>query len=89
MLCLCLKSIFMWIYLCSSGGMKGTIKSRCGTQVKEGVSQYRRDCCYILQDDHLAPFFTVSEIMYMATQLKLSPDISHEKKQMLVSGEKS
>lgn len=65
--------------------MKGVIRSRCGSQVKDGASQYKRDCCYILQDDHLAPFFTVSEIMFMAAQLKLSPHISHEKKQILVS----
>lgn len=65
--------------------MKGVIKSRCGSQIKDGASQYKRDCCYIMQDDHLTPFFTVSEIMFMAAQLKLSPDISHDKKLMLVS----
>lgn len=54
-------------------------------QNKQGAAQYKKECCYILQDDHLAPHFTVSELMTMASDLKLGGGLSDKAKQMLVS----
>lgn len=65
--------------------MKGSIKSNGSHQHKQGSDQYRKECCYILQDDQLAPFFTVSEIMNMAADLKLGQSLSEKAKQLVVS----
>lgn len=54
-------------------------------QDKQGAAQYKKESCYILQDDHLAPLFTVSELMTMAADLKLGGGLSDKAKQMLVS----
>lgn len=66
--------------------MKGTIRSSSNnSQIKLGSSQYKKESCYILQDDRLNPLFTVNETMTMAADLKLGDSISPKAKQMLVS----
>lgn len=52
-------------------GMEGIIKCNGKVQTKSGPGQYKKDCCYILQNDQLIPLFTVSEIMSIAADLKL------------------
>lgn len=64
-------------------GVEGVIKCKNGRKTKTGSSQYKKDSCYILQDDHLIAYFTVYEIMYSTTQLKISGQ-SKEKTDFLV-----
>lgn len=66
-------------------GMQGTIKSINNSQTQTGAQSYKKNACYILQDDHLAPLFTVNEIMNMAADLKLGNSISSKRKAILVS----
>lgn len=67
--------------------MKGTIRSTCDStqQNKKGSAEYKKESCYILQDDQLVPLFTVSEIMGIAADLKLGQGISEKAREMLVS----
>ncbi|CAL7941365.1 unnamed protein product [Xylocopa violacea] len=46
-------------------------------------NEYRKQSCYIQQDDNLHPLFTVSEIMWMATNLKIG-SLSRKAKAMLI-----
>ncbi|ENN82469.1 hypothetical protein YQE_01156, partial [Dendroctonus ponderosae] len=64
-------------------GVEGVIKCKNGKKTKTGSSQYKNDSCYILQDDHLIAYFTVYEIMYSTTQLKISEQ-SKEKNDLLI-----
>ncbi|XP_971735.2 ATP-binding cassette sub-family G member 1 [Tribolium castaneum] len=65
-------------------GMHGVIKSTHDKEVRFGAQQYKKQSCYILQDDQLAPLFTVAEIMNMAADLKLGHSISSKRKCMLI-----
>lgn len=64
-----------------SSGMKGTIKSNGR---KNGSGQYKKESCYILQDDRLVPYFTVSEIMNMSANLKLGSNVSDKSKEFII-----
>lgn len=50
-----------------------------------GCDSYRKDACYILQDDRLNPLFTVKEIMQMAAELKLGQSVNTQVKQYLLN----
>lgn len=65
--------------------MKGTITCAGNESDKTGSGQYRKESCYILQDDQLAPLFTVQEVMTMAVNLKIGTSLSDKAKQFLVS----
>ncbi|RZC34403.1 ABC tran, AAA 21, and/or SbcCD C domain containing protein, partial [Asbolus verrucosus] len=64
--------------------MAGRIKSTVNTQPKFGAQHYKKQSCYILQDDQLAPLFTVKEIMTMAANLKLGHSVSLKTKTLLI-----
>ncbi|XP_068906678.1 ATP-binding cassette subfamily G member 4-like isoform X2 [Tenebrio molitor] len=65
-------------------GMNGIIKSITNSEVRFGAQHYKKQSCYILQDDHLAPLFTVGEIMNMAADLKVGHSLSSKRKSMLI-----
>ena len=64
--------------------MQGCIY-RNGVSVTEKAGSYRKDACYIMQDDLLYPLFTVMEYMVTASQLKIGFDVSEKSKMNLVS----
>lgn len=68
-----------------SNGMKGVIKSTALSLRKSGSKQYRKESCYILQDDQLVPFFTVDEIMNMSANLKLPCNTSDKTKEYIIN----
>lgn len=70
-------------YDSSNTGMGGTITST-GNKGGIGSKQYKKECCYILQDDRLTPLFTVEEAMNLAANLKLG-SLSPKAKQIVVS----
>lgn len=49
------------------------------------AKEYRKESCYILQDDQLTPFFTVCESMRIASDLKLGTSISETAKILIVN----
>lgn len=61
--------------------ISGSIK--CTTSTKNGASQYKKESCYILQNDDLPRLLTVLEIMNIAANLKLS-NISKKRKEFLI-----
>lgn len=64
-------------------GVEGVIRCTNGLKTKEGARQYKKESCYILQDDHLMAFFTVEEIMYSTTKLKID-GLSHSEATYLI-----
>ncbi|KAF5308850.1 hypothetical protein FQR65_LT00550 [Abscondita terminalis] len=68
-----------------SNGMKGAIKSIGSLETKIGSKQYKKESCYILQDDQLVPFFTVSEIMNISANLKLAQNMSDKVKEVIIN----
>ncbi|KAF5299606.1 hypothetical protein FQA39_LY11521 [Lamprigera yunnana] len=72
------------IVINESAGMKGSIRSNGSSVKKYGSKQYKKESCYILQDDQLMPFFTVSEIMNMSASLKLA-DASEKMKEYIIT----
>ncbi|CAG9767649.1 unnamed protein product [Ceutorhynchus assimilis] len=64
-------------------GVEGVIKCKNGKKTKTGASQYKKDSCYILQDDQLLLYFSVYEIMFSTTQLKID-GMSREKMDCLI-----
>ncbi|XP_030749381.1 ATP-binding cassette sub-family G member 1-like isoform X2 [Sitophilus oryzae] len=66
-------------------GIQGIIKcsNERGKKRKKASSDYRNYSCYILQDDHLLDYFTVYEIMYYTTKLKIG-GLSREENDFLI-----
>lgn len=58
--------------------------SYIGADGKQGWNEYKKDSCYIQQDDQLHALFTVSEAMFMAADLKLGHSLNKKAKQMLI-----
>lgn len=65
--------------------MEGKVRNSGLPKSGNSKSKFRKQSCYILQDDHLNPLFTVWEIMSMASQLKLDQRLSKEAKESIVS----
>lgn len=53
-------------------------------KVEESWNVYKKQACYILQDDQLNPLFTVNEVMTMAADLKLGYSLNSKGKQMVI-----
>ncbi|KAI2474075.1 ATP-binding cassette sub-family G member 1 isoform X4 [Diabrotica virgifera virgifera] len=53
-------------------GTTGTIKCNSSSRKQKGVLQYKKESCYILQDDSLPNLFTVEECMMIASKLKIA-----------------
>ncbi|XP_044735311.1 ATP-binding cassette sub-family G member 4 [Chrysoperla carnea] len=64
-----------------SVGVKGIFK--INDQLRD-ENTFHKSSCYITQEDLLQPFLSVDEVMTFASNLKLSTDISAEKKQTIV-----
>ncbi|BES94897.1 Protein of unknown function, DUF258 [Nesidiocoris tenuis] len=64
-------------------GMSGEVKIN-GEIIKPGQKSHRKQSCYIMQDDHLNPFFTVIEIMRMAANLKLGDGLPGKAKAFVI-----
>ncbi|XP_037046684.1 ATP-binding cassette sub-family G member 1 [Bradysia coprophila] len=61
-------------------GVCGQVKMN---NVNVSDKKYRRQCCYILQEDNLYPTFTVQETMILSASLKISGISTEEKKQIV------
>lgn len=53
-------------------------------KVQQSWSDYKKQACYIQQDDQLYPLFTVNEIMTMSADLKLGQSLNSKGKQMVI-----
>lgn len=62
---------------------EGTV-NYLGKNGKQEWNDYKKDVCYIQQDDQLHPQFTVSEVMTMAADLKLGNSLNRKAKQMVI-----
>lgn len=64
-------------------GVKGRIEIR-GNGRKRSWNEYRKESCYIQQDDQLHPLFTVNEAMTLAADLKLGKSLNRKAKEMVI-----
>ncbi|KOX79142.1 ATP-binding cassette sub-family G member 4 [Melipona quadrifasciata] len=55
-----------------------------GDRRKHSWKEYRKQSCYIQQNDCLLPLFTVSETMWMAANLKIGESLNRKSKEMLI-----
>lgn len=55
-----------------------------GDDGKHTWKEYKKQSCYIQQDDIIHPLFTVSEAMWMAINLKIGSSLSQKSKEMLI-----
>lgn len=67
----------------NKSGIKGSVEYQ-GSEGKRGWREYRKESCYIQQDDQLHALFTVQETMTMATDLKLGHSLNRKAKQMVI-----
>lgn len=85
----------LWIYKLNlffrTKGIKGTLKagnSICQLDRSNNCMQklrtYRKQSCYILQDDRLNPIFTLKELMRFGADLKLGNTMTREQKNDVV-----
>lgn len=75
------KNSFLLISIASrQTGVSGQVKMN---NVSVSDKKYRRQCCYILQEDNLYPTFTVQETMILSASLKISGISTEEKKQIV------
>lgn len=51
---------------------------------KQKWDQYKKQACYIQQDDQLHPLFTTSEVMLLAANLKIGTSLNRKAKHMLI-----
>lgn len=76
---------FYFIICCSEHGVSGVIRASNKIVKSKRVNGLcRKDSCYILQDDQLCPLFTVSEIMFIAANLKIGKSMTKSSKEYLV-----
>ncbi|XP_073990820.1 ATP-binding cassette subfamily G member 4 isoform X2 [Rhodnius prolixus] len=64
-------------------GMSGEVKMD-GQIIQPGRGGSRKQSCYIMQEDHLNPVFTVLEIMTIAANLKLGQPLPKKAKNLVV-----
>ncbi|KAG5899972.1 hypothetical protein JTB14_034542 [Gonioctena quinquepunctata] len=64
-------------------GTRGTIQCNSPNWTNGGSMQYKKQSCYILQDDSLPSFLTVQEAMMMCCDLKIA-NLPDKSKQYLV-----
>nr|XP_034180076.1 ATP-binding cassette sub-family G member 4 [Osmia lignaria]XP_034180077.1 ATP-binding cassette sub-family G member 4 [Osmia lignaria] len=55
-----------------------------GTEGQHTWNEYRKQSCYIQQDDKLRPLFTVYETMWTAIELKIGRSLSRKGKEMVI-----
>ncbi|CAB0042032.1 unnamed protein product [Trichogramma brassicae] len=65
------------------GGVTGVMKFRC-KQGERDWAAYKKESCYIQQDDNLLPLFSVQEVMRMACDLKLGDNLNSKAKQIVI-----
>ncbi|KAJ1527302.1 hypothetical protein ONE63_008822 [Megalurothrips usitatus] len=65
-------------------GVTGSVGGVSVAAAHRGASGFRKESCYIMQDDTLDPLFTVHEIMTMAADFKLGSSVSTKAKQLVV-----
>ncbi|XP_012259311.1 ATP-binding cassette sub-family G member 1 [Athalia rosae] len=58
--------------------------SYIGADGKQGWNEYKKESCYIQQDDQLHVLFTVNEAMHIAADLKLGNSLNKKAKQMVI-----
>jgi ABC-type multidrug transport system ATPase subunit len=65
-------------------GVKGSVLVDRQPRV---LASFRRQSCYIQQDDRLQPLLTILESMTLAANLKLSTEVSAKEKRRTVNHE--
>ena len=63
--------------------MQGNIKCN-GITMGKNSGGFRKEACYIMQENFLQEQFTVSELMKISANLKLGHSLSEKAKQLLV-----
>ncbi|XP_043499361.1 ATP-binding cassette sub-family G member 1-like [Polistes fuscatus] len=64
--------------------LKGEINYLINGKEKKTWNMYKKQSCYILQEDQLPNFFTVNELMIMSANFKIDNSLCKNAKQMLI-----